>query len=394
MPVDLAVQLVATFDCAPMLEPLGGALRQKGVAEEAKIAPPSQLREHMLAPSRESENMIGTIVLVRMEDWLRDSLMAEAAPQTTSAARPQLRKQMDEFLSELTVVTLRGRPVWLMICPSQGWVAEKSGMATLCRTMNNLFAVRVRNISGVELLAWPASFAMDELSDRRGDADRHAPFTQTGYDQLAETISQQLAESVAARDPEASTGSASGSPELAAFLAGLHVRLTLAPARSTDQSEAGRILRTAASFSLAGENPTMSDSEVEAILAAGDCYTISVADRLADYGITGVVTARAVQDELRMENFSISCTVLGKQVEYAVLPALSQIAAQHGLVKLVFLYRRSARNQPTLAYLKTAFNDDGEHRFVLPVVEVDARISRSAIAPGAWNISVTDEVKE
>jgi len=101
-----------------------------------------------------------------------------------------------------------------------------------------------------------------------------------------------------------------------------------------------------------------------------------------------------VQDELRMENFSISCTVLGKQVEYAVLPALSQIAAQHGLVKLVFLYRRSARNQPTLAYLKTAFNDDGEHRFVLPVVEVDARISRSAIAPGAWNISVTDEVKE
>jgi len=232
MPVDLAVQLVATFDCAPMLEPLGGALRQKGVAEEAKIAPPSQLREHMLAPSRESENMIGTIVLVRMEDWLRDSLMAEAAPQTTSAARPQLRKQMDEFLSELTVVTLRGRPVWLMICPSQGWVAEKSGMATLCRTMNNLFAVRVRNISGVELLAWPASFAMDELSDRRGDADRHAPFTQTGYDQLAETISQQLAESVAARDPEASTGSASGSPELAAFLAGLHVRLNLAPATS------------------------------------------------------------------------------------------------------------------------------------------------------------------
>jgi predicted enzyme involved in methoxymalonyl-ACP biosynthesis len=134
----------------------------------------------------------------------------------------------------------------------------------------------------------------------------------------------------------------------------------------------------------------MSDSEVEAILAAGDCYTVSVADRLADYGISGVIAARATNDELLVEAFSLSCTILGKQVEYALLPALAEIASRHGLQKIAFTYQHSGRNQPTLAYLKTAASNDSENRFVLPVADVEARIRQSAIAPGAWTVSVTE----
>jgi hypothetical protein len=390
MRVDLAVQLVATFDCSHLREPLQRSLRQADIAGEANIAPPTELSEHMLAPSRDSENVIGTIVLVRLEDWLRDSCTASGAGLTDPTARLRLRARMEELLSQLSVLTLRGRPVWLMVCPSNGWVAEESSMATLCRTMTNLFAVRVRNMSQVELLTWPACFATEELADRAADAARHVPFTQVGYDKLGDAIAVQLAASVAARDPESSAPSTTGSPELAAFLAGLNIKVTVAPATAADQSETGRILRTAASFSLAGENPTISDSEVEAILAAGDCYTVSVADRLADYGISGVIAARATNDELLVEAFSLSCTILGKQVEYALLPALAEIASRHGLQKIAFTYQHSGRNQPTLAYLKTAASNDSENRFVLPVADVEARIRQSAIAPGAWTVSVTE----
>ena len=137
----------------------------------------------------------------------------------------------------------------------------------------------------------------------------------------------------------------------------------------------------------------MSDSEVEAILASGHCYTVSVADRLADYGISGVVAARAVDDELRIESFSLSCTVLGKQVEYALLPALAQIALRSGMKRLAFLYQPSGRNQPTFAYLKTALDDVGDRRFMLPVDEVGTRINKTAIAPGAWSVSVSEVAK-
>jgi hypothetical protein len=340
----------------------------------------------MLTPSGDSEDIIGTVVLVRLEDWLRPKVLS-GQNLTDATTRQELRTHIDEFLSHLAVLALRGRPVWLMVCPSTGWVAEQAKAATLCRTMANLFAVRVKNSSQVDVLPFPTSLAVDSTFDREADQTRHNPLTPAGSQELARELASFLAKSLAAKDPTAAAAP-SGSPELAAFLTGLRVAVTVSPANQSDLPDFGRILRTAASFSVAGENPTMSDSEAAALLTSGGCYMVSVSDRLSDYGPSGVFIAHPDGNALVVNSASLSCTVLGKQVEYAVLEAASRIASRHGLSRVAFDFQPNRRNQSTVAFLKAALDQDGENRYALNIKDLEAHIQKSAIAPGGWTVEV------
>lgn len=382
-----AIQLISTFDCSSIGKPLQRQLLDGGMPLEVRVTPPGQIQDHMLSPSRDTEDDIGTIVLVRLEDWLRPAASAGQA-LTDAVSRQVLRKHIEEFLSHLAVLGLRGRPVWVMVCPSMGWVAEQSKMATLCRTMTNLFAVRARNVGQVEVVPFLTELVRDELCDRDADRLSHDPFTHTGSEKFAAALANQLIASVSARDPNASTVP-SGSPELAAFLTGLHVVVRVTPAISSDLPDVSRILRTAASFSLAGENPTLSDAEAADILASGACYVVSVSDRLGDYGASGVVVAKPRGSELVVDSLSLSCTVLGKQVEYALLQALSQVAARENLATVIWRFRPSQRNQATVAFLNAALEMKSENRYLLDVSDVENRIRQSAIAPGKWALEVS-----
>jgi hypothetical protein len=381
-----AIQLTSTFDSSSLAEPLAAALQSCGLSLQVRVTPPDRLQEHMLTPSGDSEDTIGTVVLVRLEDWLRSSV-ASGQNLTDAIIREQLRTHIDEFVRHLAVLALRGRPVWLMVCPSTGWVAEQAKAATLCRTMTNLFAVRVKNSSHVDVLPFPAALAVDSTLDREADRAGHNPFAMAGSQDLARDLANLLAKSIAAKDPNAAAAP-SGSPELAAFLTGLHVAVKVRPATDSDLADFGRILRTAASFSLAGENPTMSDLDAAKILAAGGCYMISVTDRLSDYGPSGVFVARPDGNALVVNSASLSCTVLGKQVEYALLDAASRIASQHGLSRVVFDFQPSQRNQSTSTFLRTALDPESENRYALDVKDLGAHIRKSAIAPGGWTVDI------
>ena len=66
-----AVQLVATFDCSPLADSFTQAAQNANLAEQVRVALPSEVSRHVLAASIDSEDTIGTIVVVRLEDWLR-----------------------------------------------------------------------------------------------------------------------------------------------------------------------------------------------------------------------------------------------------------------------------------------------------------------------------------
>ena len=384
----LAVQLISTFDCSPMETPLRDSSAEAGFATIVRITQPQQLSQYMLAPSGDSEDLIGTIVVVRLEDWLRGLVESEPGQLSDASARQELRKHLDEFLSHLAVLTLRGRPVWLLTCPSNGWIADHYKLATLCRTMSNLFAARVRNLAQVAVLNWPTILSSDDIYDRGADKSRHIPFTTTAFERIGASIATQVATQIATSDASTVTTASTGSAELAAFLSRLLVNVTVAPTSDSDRLHVERILRTAASFSLAGESPAASEAEIGHVMGLEHCYLVSVADRLSDYGVTGVVAGRTAGDSLVVEALSLSCTVLGKQVEHALLSALDQIASAHRLNRVVFEYRPSGRNQPTLAFLKSLANEDADHRFLLSVGEINARIQQAAIAPHEWTVKV------
>jgi hypothetical protein len=385
MSAALVLQVGSTFVCNNLADLLPLSLKNAGVETFVRLTEPEKLGQHMLEPTADSEEIAGTIILVRVEDWLR----ARPEQADDKTVRTELKTHLDEFLGQVSVLAMRGRPVWLMICPSNGWVAGKYNFAALCRTYTNLLAARLRNLPQITMLVWPQSLSRDEFCDHELDQASHVPYRPAGFAHLAEALAHQLVRILSASNPRAVASAASlGSPELANFLAGLRVQVNVVAAKPSDSTDVGRILRTAASFSLAGERPTLMDAEATAIVDSQDCLLVRVADRLSDFGASGVVVARAEPGALVVESLSLSCTVLGKQVEFALLGALREIASARGLSAVAFEYRDSGRNQPALAFLKSVADEETSGRYVLPVGEAEARIDKAAVAPGAWALNV------
>jgi len=98
-----------------------------------------------------------------------------------------------------------------------------------------------------------------------------------------------------------------------------------------------------------------------------------------------VVVCRESENALVVDWLSLSCTVLGKQVEYALVLALAGMAKDHGCSRVIFEYRTSARNQPIHNFLESVASRE-QLRFVLGVNEADARISTRAVNAGAWTL--------
>jgi predicted enzyme involved in methoxymalonyl-ACP biosynthesis len=149
-----------------------------------------------------------------------------------------------------------------------------------------------------------------------------------------------------------------------------------------------RLLRTAAAFSLTGERPDISDAEVDAFLAPGRSLLVAVSDRLSDYGPSGVVASHKDGDSVDIDALALSCPVMGKQVEYALLSALAQMAARERFPKLIFEYRSSGRNQTMLSFLRSIADAQSDTRYVLPVDLAEPRIQKATIAPGSWSIEL------
>jgi hypothetical protein len=378
------VQLLSTFNAKPIEASLQRALAGAGVAEGVDFTSQEKMSAYMVAPASDTEHILGTAVLIRVEDWLRDALQAGVSED--ARVRQELQTRVREFVNELTILSYRGKPVWFLACPSTGWVSQQSRWGSLCQTYTNLLGARIRNLSQVTTLNWPATLSRGGSDDRKADQAEKIPFTQDAFDQLGEFVAAQVGRTLAQSDGGATQSGRGGSPELAAYLAGLRVEVELAPAKSESRGHVDRILRTAASFSLTGEKPDISDAEVEAILQSEGCVLISVSDRLAAHGPSGIVVYRWVDDALVVDSMSLSCTVLGKQVEYAVLSALARMAAGRHCSRLLFEYRPSGRNQPMLTFLRSVADRESDTQYALPLDGVEARLSAAAVNPGAWSI--------
>jgi hypothetical protein len=386
----LRLRVVSTFPCTPIETSLVHCLGDVITADGLVFTRFTQLSEIMVGSDSNSPDVLGTVVLVRLEDWLREQLESSSYDATKATwIRQEFRLRVEEFVSQLGILAHAGRPVWFAACPSNGWIAEQHKLTGLCRTYGNLVLARVRDLPQVDLLNWPASLSKDEAVDREVDRLGRAPFTQETFAQLGQFLGSQIARWVYSRDLSATPSASGGSSELADYLTGLKVRVELAPADRSHREQVDHVLRTVASFTLTGEMPSISHAEVDGLMESGSCMLIDVTDRVSEYGTSGVVICRSAGDDLVVSAWALSCPVLGKQVEYAVLSALSQIAAERQLSRIVFEYRPSARNQPALAFLKTATNEETSQRFMLATDEAAARINKVAAAPGAWSVNVT-----
>jgi hypothetical protein len=94
------------------------------------------------------------------------------------------------------------------------------------------------------------------------------------------------------------------------------------------------------------------EGELKELVRGGHaCQVVRVTDRFGDYGLVGVVLYAARADRYQVDTLLLSCRVLGKGVEHAVLAWLGRRALGDGKRFVELGYRPTQKNAPVREFL-------------------------------------------
>jgi FkbH-like protein len=162
---------------------------------------------------------------------------------------------------------------------------------------------------------------------------------------------------------------------LTSYLHGLELKLCMALMDQSQQARISQLTQRTNQFNLSTIRRT--EAEIEALLSIPKtaCWGIEVADRFGDYGLVGVVITRDEPPALFLDTFLLSCRVLGRGVENAILSLLKRYCREKGLERLEADFYPTEKNQPFLEFIgKTNWQKIAEHgihtRFRLPLEEI------------------------
>lgn len=133
------------------------------------------------------------------------------------------------------------------------------------------------------------------------------------------------------------------------FLDGLELRIEIAAPTEAELPRISQLTYRTNQFNFS--TIRRSEEEIRRFLADGRCLAVHVADRFGDYGLVGVVLYQPAADRYRVDTFLLSCRVLGRGVEHAVLAKLARDALAEGKPLLDIDFRRSEKNAPAFEFL-------------------------------------------
>ncbi len=134
------------------------------------------------------------------------------------------------------------------------------------------------------------------------------------------------------------------------FYASLELQVEVSGLSESDFIRAAQLTQRTNQFNLTTER--LSVGELEALWTAHtEIFRIQVSDRFGDYGFTGLLLGKAAGRQYRVDNFLLSCRVLGRGVEHAVMRWLAEHAERLGLREVVLPFIKTERNQPAEAFL-------------------------------------------
>ncbi len=81
-------------------------------------------------------------------------------------------------------------------------------------------------------------------------------------------------------------------------------------------------------------------------------FSIKVRDRFGDHGLVGVAIAHDEGEQCEVDTFLLSCRVIGRTVETALLAHLAESAAQRGRKRLVGWFLPTKKNAPARDFYK------------------------------------------
>jgi FkbH-like protein len=146
------------------------------------------------------------------------------------------------------------------------------------------------------------------------------------------------------------------------YLASLELRVTHEPVDRSNLKRAAQLLNKTNQMNL--KTRRMAELQFEEWAAAPQNFTrlFRVADRFGDYGLTGIASFTSQDGAARVTDFVLSCRVMGREVEKAMLGVLADAARDGDLARLVAEYSPTDRNAPCLAFFAdhSGFDRDGD----------------------------------
>lgn len=140
----------------------------------------------------------------------------------------------------------------------------------------------------------------------------------------------------------------SSASDIGAFLASLDLRIDVASPAEADWPRVSQLTQRTNQFNFT----TRRRSEAEMRALGGDSLvqSVRVSDRFGDYGLVGLVIATDVADAVEVDTLLLSCRVLGRGVEHAMLASLGRLAQEHGKAVVRLHLIRTPKNEPALAF--------------------------------------------
>lgn len=139
---------------------------------------------------------------------------------------------------------------------------------------------------------------------------------------------------------------------LKGFVEGLGLRVAIAPARDADLARVSQLTLRTNQFNFTTRR--RSEAEIRDFMQrpGARCMAVRVADRFGDYGLVGVLMYESGADRYRVDTLLLSCRVLGRGVEHALVAWLGARAAEEGKALVELAYEATAKNRPALEFIR------------------------------------------
>ena len=133
--------------------------------------------------------------------------------------------------------------------------------------------------------------------------------------------------------------------DLNAYLETLGMTITFQPFDEIGRARIAQLINKSNQFNLTTRR--YSEAQVGEMEADPNCFTLQVRllDTFGDNGMISVIICRRDADDWLIDTWLMSCRVLGRRVEQAVLQELVSRARELGVIRIVGTYRPTERNR-------------------------------------------------
>lgn len=152
--------------------------------------------------------------------------------------------------------------------------------------------------------------------------------------------------------------------DLEGFLKGLNVEVIIEPANNFSIPRIAQLTQKTNQMNLTTRRYT--EADIQGFVKGSDTHVFSVAskDRFGDNGIVGVFILKINASECIIDTFLLSCRVIGRKIEDAMIAFIAESAKTKGAKTLIGEYIPTAKNKPAAdMYEKLRFKKTGDTLF-------------------------------